>query len=627
MGLSSSQARLLSLTSRQHDIEYKAQKLEAQKLQMANESDQVYSEYEDALNASKIQLKTVGSDGSSAYIDATYNNLVAAGYKLSSGSATLVSQADIDYFNSSAEGNGIEFACLKSGYCQKSSSNTVLTSDTSQICIFSADQLTAKAASSSGNKYVLMSDINLTSSVSNFAGTLDADNHTISGVTGALGSSATVKNANVSALTSFTAGETYHISTIDDLNQLAALTDGGVNTSGVTFVLDNNLDLSSVSNFARIGTDTTNSFKGSFDGNGHTISNLTVSSAGAAGLFGYTNGATIKNVGVTDANINSTGNWTGILVGCGANTTIDNSYTTGTVNSTGNFVGGLVGVTTSNSTVSNSYSTANIDSGVSRVGGLIGQIYATTVSNSYSTGNVNGSVYSASFIGYVNGGSVVNGYSTNTSGLTFINGSTGTNTYTNCVYASGSAGVATGSTQLTPAQMQDESTMAGYGYTEANGWSYSGGTPSATTGTSSSTKTSKYDPSTAPGYDNYLEIGKAISSGTYFLMDGHENDTTWFTNMLDAGFVILSKKDPSTGNYFDTNVATDTNLQEVSDEKNLKKAEAKYESSMAKIDAKDKKFDTDIASLDTERNAIKTEIDTLKTVAKDNVDRTFKLFS
>jgi len=42
MGLASSQARLLNLTARMHDIEYKAQNLEAQKLQMANESRQVY---------------------------------------------------------------------------------------------------------------------------------------------------------------------------------------------------------------------------------------------------------------------------------------------------------------------------------------------------------------------------------------------------------------------------------------------------------------------------------------------------------------------------------------------------------------------------------------------------------
>ena len=48
---------------------------------------------------------------------------------------------------------------------------------------------------------------------------------------------------------------------------------------------------------------------------------------------------------------------------------------------------------------------------------------------------------------------------------------------------------------------------------------------------------------------------------------------------------------------------------------------------MRKINNKDKKFDTDIAALEAERNAIKTEIDTLKSVAKDNVDRTYKLFS
>ena len=81
------------------------------------------------------------------------------------------------------------------------------------------------------------------------------------------------------------------------------------------------------------------------------------------------------------------------------------------------------------------------------------------------------------------------------------------------------------------------------------------------------------------------------------------------------------------GEWYDTNVATNTNLQEISNDVYLKKAEAKYESDMRKIDAKDKKYDTDLAALEAERNAIKTEMDTLKTVAKDNVDRTFKLFS
>ena len=75
-----------------------------------------------------------------------------------------------------------------------------------------------------------------------------------------------------------------------------------------------------------------------------------------------------------------------------------------------------------------------------------------------------------------------------------------------------------------------------------------------------------------------------------------------------------------------TSVAVDTNLQEVDDESELRKAEAKYEADMRRIDMKDRKYDYDLAALDNERNAIKNEMETLKTVAKENVDRTFKLF-
>ncbi|MCR5265140.1 MAG: hypothetical protein K6E29_00925, partial [Cyanobacteria bacterium RUI128] len=75
MGLSSSQARLLTLTARMHQIEYKAAKLEAQKLQMANESKKVYDEYLDALELTKIQRATLNNDGSVKYVDATYNDL------------------------------------------------------------------------------------------------------------------------------------------------------------------------------------------------------------------------------------------------------------------------------------------------------------------------------------------------------------------------------------------------------------------------------------------------------------------------------------------------------------------------------------------------------------------------
>ena len=75
MGLSSSQARLLHLTGRMHQIEYKAQRLEAQKLQLANESSRVYEEYENALDASKIQYGALNADGTTTFLDATLNAL------------------------------------------------------------------------------------------------------------------------------------------------------------------------------------------------------------------------------------------------------------------------------------------------------------------------------------------------------------------------------------------------------------------------------------------------------------------------------------------------------------------------------------------------------------------------
>ena len=159
---------------------------------------------------------------------------------------------------------------------------------------------------------------------------------------------------------------------------------------------------------------------------------------------------------------------------------------------------------------------------------------------------------------------------------------------------------------------------------------------------------------------NSIEDAAQAASGQALDTDaigGVDGTTQTVTNLLQAGFIVLVKcpvddtgafVKPTDGDTieeykeacrnmagidepYETNIATDTSLQEVQDETRLKKAEAKYEADMRKIDAKDKKFDTDLAAMEAEmeaeRNAIKTEIDTLKTVAKDNVDRTFKLFS
>jgi len=149
---------------------------------------------------------------------------------------------------------------------------------------------------------------------------------------------------------------------------------------------------------------------------------------------------------------------------------------------------------------------------------------------------------------------------------------------------------------------------------------------STCTATGAKTSTS-HDHKESSQYNYYLKIGEAIKSGNYIVAENYKNvnNSTWLSEMLNSAYILLSKMD-SDNNVFEVNVATDTSLQEVSDETLLKKAEAKYEADMRKINQKDKKFDTELAAMDAERNAVKTEMDTLKSVAKENVDRTFKLF-
>lgn len=75
MGMAASQARLLSLTSRLHDIEFQAQAIEAQKVALATQEDEVYQEYCDALDATKYQVAFKNEDGSKYFVDATFSSL------------------------------------------------------------------------------------------------------------------------------------------------------------------------------------------------------------------------------------------------------------------------------------------------------------------------------------------------------------------------------------------------------------------------------------------------------------------------------------------------------------------------------------------------------------------------
>jgi hypothetical protein len=165
----------------------------------------------------------------------------------------------------------------------------------------------------------------------------------------------------------------------------------GINGAlGGNYALGSNIDATGTSGwngsagFTPIGYSAP--FGGTFDGLGHTISNLKINSVTTyQGLFGITSAvAMIRDVGVVDANIVGTAHIGG-LVGNNAGT-INNSYVTGSVKGTSP-VGGLVGSNTGS--VSNSHASVNVI-GTSTLGGLLGSNTAV-ISDSYATGSVSGS--------------------------------------------------------------------------------------------------------------------------------------------------------------------------------------------------------------------------------------------
>ena len=74
MGMAASQARLLALTARMHDIELRAQNIESQKLSLATQQDEAYEKYCAAMDATKIQIGISSGLGTS-YIDASFQTM------------------------------------------------------------------------------------------------------------------------------------------------------------------------------------------------------------------------------------------------------------------------------------------------------------------------------------------------------------------------------------------------------------------------------------------------------------------------------------------------------------------------------------------------------------------------
>ena len=128
-------------------------------------------------------------------------------------------------------------------------------------------------------------------------------------------------------------------------------------------------------------------------------------------------------------------------------------------------------------------------------------------------------------------------------------------------------------------------------------------------------------------------------NGTYYkqLEDNLLNSDTGLEFALEHGVVMLEQvrfveeAEDDTGLEYSKWTATTygscSDIAEVEDEVAIARAEAEYTKKLNEIEAKDKKYDNDIKKLDTEHNALQTEYDSVKSVIEKNVERSFKAFS
>ena len=211
--------------------------------------------------------------------------------------------------------------------------------------------------------------------------------------------------------------KTYTVYNTNGLMNIAELVNGG--KSDINITLDTDIDLTG-KDWTPIGTDYDNSYKGTFDGGGHTITGLTFTTNDEyAGLFGWLNRAgTVKNVVMEGVQITSNQIYGGSIGGVVGYSwgTIENCSVSGSVSGTV-YVGGVVGAQIGGS-ITGCSSSATVK-GTVDVGGVAGQTNSSaTLTACYATGNViiemapNKNIAGGSLVGMNAGSSLLACYAT-----------------------------------------------------------------------------------------------------------------------------------------------------------------------------------------------------------------------
>lgn len=551
MGLAASQARLLSLTARQHTVEGRAQYLQAQKLRLANESDRVYENYVNALDATSIQTKSYDSNGKVHWLDGSLNNMM---------------RYDAD---------------------DKSLGNIYYVQDINSGKLYMPTNLVNAYNSSNNDVFQFLNNIG-------------------------------IKYEK----------DVYNDEYVDALRTVNAYKNEGYDTFPYS--------QAQVETYKSLRSETLNPTKSSTYNNADELYKLVSFSESTTnkGVY-YPSDKTQYSALLAQLN-----NLKGTTYYTGTNKTI--------IDYISNF--DVSGVFADTSKASNISATTNEpdktlyvywdkakenekenEEDKQQIDDLMKLKMLLNGGSWKKTSNIFDSIFGTNLIGEATTtGNIYTDDMQNT-----LNAYTGTNnanmgealvkmasdikdSETNKALTTANNNFQTFFTSIGTTQEEFETKLSNYNtYNNAV----------ADLSTKDQTTYTKYeDDNLGPYYEQIFNAINAAGGCTEITTENAKSGS-WLTNMVKNAQVVLATFDNDKKELDNITASSNVGLREISNDREITKADSEYEADMEAINSKETKYNTQLNQLESERNAIKTEIESLKQIREDNISSTFKLFS
>lgn len=625
MGLASSQARLLSLTSRQHSVERNAQFLQAQKLRLANDSDTVYKNYMNALDATLLQTRQYNSDGKATWIDGSLNNLMRYG-------ASSNTTGNTYYVQNIADGKLYMPQTVTERYNQAITTPNV-------------DDQVYKFLGLNNIKYTKNTETNQDriAQLAVVAADENAGYNYDSAFVAQIEEYTRLKGLTTLPVETNTYTQAQNLYTVVNLGKL--------DNSTYVYGCDSYLD--------SLKADLTNLKDTSYyTGDTKTLIDycLNIDNNVSSNVIANENNGTVAwmsdNTSYDLSKLNITANNGNTYIQYLSDFTDNPMFKSETTNNTTAYT---TTVTTNNSKSAVSADTpilASTASDNSILGSTYSRTYYTLTDAAKMSILLTGGSYSATYTkkqGLKTDTATTKSntiYSSDTQAL--INRITGnTSTETSKASSIGDALLQIAN-NIKEAENNVAVTEAKKNLSDYIATLKKPGTSTTMDAASMATyaenhkkyvddvnKLADYPEIIGTVYDDkiqgkyYENLFNAIKAagGCTAISETNEKSSSWVNNMIKNGQVILATYNSETGDIDNTSASANTGLQEINDDTQITIADNNYETDLADIKAKEKNYDTKLNQLETEKSAIETEMDTLKTIIKDNTESTFKLFS